>query len=146
MIVKTQIYVSPQRYFNHLCSVIIKDIEKHTGKAVKMKDFIDGYCYERPMVYKNRKTVVLITVGPLIQDRYFQLTYETANTKGQYYYDFSEEDGISYVTYYENNDYKKESAGTVIRRFNKKIRESSIKTRILKNIELTMMYIKNHEE
>ena len=146
MKVKVEIDVTPKQYFMHLCEGIIKDIKKYTGKQVALKDILDGYYYERTVDYKNSKTVIRMNVGSLIPDKYFELSYETNDTKGRYYYDFSTEKGKNYVTYFEENDYKEDGLGSYFGRMKKKFKEKSLQRKILNNIEMTTTYIKNHDD
>lgn len=146
MKVVSEIDVSPALYFRHLCSVMIKDIKKQTNKNVTMKDLIEGYTYERVISAKKMSTTIKISIGPLIENKYFITTYETKDTKGQYYYDFSEADDKYYVTYGEETNYKAETVGTYFGNLKKKFKAKVIEQNALKNIDLTVEYIKNHKD
>lgn len=146
MKVVSEIDVSPTLYFRHLCNVMIKDIKKQTGKNVTTKELIDGYTYERVISAKKMSTTIKISIGPLIENKYFITTYETKDTKGQYYYDFSETDEKCFVEYGEDTSYKAESVGTYFGNLKKKFKAKVIEQNALKNIDLTVEYIKNHKD
>lgn len=143
MIVKVEIDITPQQYFMHLCKGVIKDIKNNTGRQVTLKDIIDGYYYDRTIKNKKTSVVIHMRVGRLIQDKYFELSYDTSQTKGSYYYDFSTENGKYYVTYFEENDYKEDGAGSYLGRIRKRLGEKTLQQKIIRNIELTTTYIKN---
>ena len=145
MKVTTEIDVTPEQYFKHLCDGIIKDVKKHTNKDITAKSLLDGYCYERTVNYKNKKIVIKFTVGPLIQDKYFQVKYETEETSCLYYYDFSKDKDKYYVTYGEETNYKEETVGNIMGNLKKKFTQKALQNKIFNNIELTTTYIKNHE-
>lgn len=146
MKITAQIDISPSEYFKHLCDTMISDIKKHTRKDITMSELIDGYKYERKIAYKKKGTHIIITIGPLIKDKYYFVKYETNDTLGQYYYDFSSNDGNNYVTYFEETKYKKETVGTYLGNIRKKIMEKSTALKALQNIDLTITYIKNHRK
>lgn len=146
MKVTAEIDVTPNEYFNHLCDVMIKDIKKQTDKNVTMSELIEGYTYERNISYQKKGTHIKISIGPLIKDKYFSVTYETGDTNGEYYYDFSSNDGKNYVTYFEETSYKKETVGTYFGNLKKKIKEKATEQKALQNIELTLTYIKNQNK
>lgn len=145
MKVTAQIDVTSTEYFNHLCDVMIKDIKKQTDKNVAMSELIEGYTYERNISYQKKDTHIKISIGPLIKDKYFFVKYESSDTSGQYYYDFSNSDGKHYVTYFEETYYKKETVGTYFGNLLKRIKEKAIVQKALRNIELTTAYIKNQK-
>ena len=146
MKIKTEIDVKPSEYFRHLCNVMIKDIKKQTDKDITMKDLMDGYQYDRPITYKNRTGYIKIHIGPLIQDKYFFASYETNDTKGNYYYDFSSENGKNYLVYGEENDYKEVTVGNYFGNLSRKLKAKATERKALQNIELTQTYIKNHKD
>ena len=145
MKVTAEIDVTPAQYFKHLCEGVIKDVKKHTNKDITVKSLLDGYRYDRTLNYKNKKVVIKFTVGPLIQDKYFQVKYETDETSCLYYYDFSEMNGKYYVTYGEESDYKQETVGNYLGKLKKKFTQGVLRNKIFNNIELTTTYIKNNE-
>ncbi len=145
MKVTTEIDVTPKQYFKHLCEITIKDIKKSNGKDVTIADLMDGYHYEKTLTYKKRSIIIAMNVGPLIMDKYFSVAYETSETKCVYYYDFFIRDGKNYVTYCEDNNYKKETVGNYFGNLRRKFKEKTLKNKIFNNIELTTTYIKNHE-
>lgn len=146
MKVTAEIGVMPKEYFKHLCDITIKDIKKSTNKEVSLKDLLDGYHYEKIVPFKKREAIISMSVGPLIKDKYFIMEYETKDTKCLYYYDFSSKDGKNYVTYSEENNYKKDTIGNKLGALKRKFDEKALKRRIFNNIELTTTYIKNHRE
>lgn len=145
MKVTTEIDVTPTQYFKHLCEGVIKDVKKQTGKDITMDSLMEGYHYERTVNYKKKKIFIRFTVGPLIQDKYFQVKYETEETRCLYYYDFSCEQDKYYVTYAEETNYKKETVGNFFGNLKKRFTQRALKNRIFHNIELTTTYIKTHE-
>ena len=145
MKVISEIDISPSLYFRHLCNVMLKDIKSHTQKNVTLHELVEGYKYERTISSKKKSVIIKISVGPLIENKYFIVNYETKDTKGQYYYDFSQKDDKFYVEYGEETKYKAESVGTYLGNLRKKIRKRVIEQRALNNIDLTIQYIKNHE-
>lgn len=146
MKVTAEIDVTPAQYFNHLCDGVIKDVKKHTNRDITVKSLLDGYRYERTLNYKKRKIVIKFTVGPLIQDKYFQVKYETEETSCLYYYDFKTEQGKYYVTYGEETGYKQETIGNALGNLKRKFTQGVWKNKVFNNIELTTTYIKNHEK
>ena len=146
MKVTTQIDITAEEYFKHLYKRSIEDIKKSTGKEVKLKDLIDGYDYVKKINYKKKEAYINMHVGPLIENKYFEVRYETQDTKCMYYYDFSNKDGINYVTYFEDNNYKEDTLGNRLGELRRKFRQKVLEKRILDNIELTTTYIKNHKE
>lgn len=146
MKVTTQIDVSPNEYFKHLYQRSIADIKKSTGKEVKLKDLLDGYDYVKTINYKKKEVSINMHIGPLIENKYFQVSYETKETKCMYYYDFTSIDDKHYVTYYEDNNYKDETIGNYLGNFKRKFSSKVTEKKILDNIELTTTYIKNHKE
>lgn len=145
MKVTAEIDVTPAQYFKHLCDGVIKDVKKSTNKDITAKSLMDGYRYERTVNYKNRKIVIRFTVGPLIQDKYFQVKYETEETSCLYYYDFSKEQDKYYVTYAEETNYTQETIGNFFGNLKKKFTQRALQNKIFNNIELTTTYIRNHE-
>lgn len=144
MKVISEIDISPNLYFRHLCNVMIKDIKSHAQKNVTFNDLVEGYTYERTISSKKKSAIIKISIGPLIENKYFIVTYETKDTKGQYYYDFSQKDDKYYVEYGEETSYKQETVGTYFGNLKKKFRKKVIEQRALNNIGLTVEYIKNH--
>ena len=118
MIIKVEIDITPQQYFMHLCEGVIRDIKNNTGRQVTLKDIIDGYYYDRTIKNKKTSVVIHMKVGRLIQDKYFELSYDTSHTK---------DDG----------------AGPYLGRIRKRLREKALQQKIIRNIELTTTYIKN---
>ena len=94
---------------------------------------MDGYRYDRTLNYKSKKVVIKFTVGPLIQDKYFQVKYETDETSCLYYYDFSEMNGKYYVTYGEESDYKQETVGNYLGKLKKKFTQGVLRNKIFNN-------------
>ncbi|NLZ76079.1 MAG: DUF3284 domain-containing protein [Erysipelotrichia bacterium] len=146
MKVKVEIDVTPKEYFDHLCDVMIKDIKKNTNKDVDTKMLVDGYSYKKTISKKKLTANILMTIGPLIPDKYFLVNYETKDTKCLYYYDFSIEDDKNYVTYCEETNYKEENVGTYVGNLRKKFRAKAIEQNAIRNIELTNIYIKNNKK
>ncbi len=146
MKVTTEIDVNPKAYFKHLYSRSLADIKKSTGKDLKLKDLIDGYDYVKMIQYKKKEVPIRMHIGPLIENKFFQVSYETAETKCLYYYDFSTVDDRYYVTYFEDNNYKEETVGNYLGNLKRSFTRKVIERKILDNIELTTTYIKNHEE
>lgn len=145
MKVTTEIDVTPEQYFRHLCNGVIKDVKKATDRTVTVAELMDGYVYEHSVRMKNREIIIKLTVGPLIKDKYFQVKYETRDTTCLYYYDFSTENGKNYVTYCEENNYNENTLGNKLSNFRRSFRKKALINRIFNNIELTTTYIKNHE-
>ena len=145
MKVTTEIDVTASQYVRHLCDGVVKDVKKATGKTVTVKQLMDGYTYERTLDYKKKKAVIKFTVGPLIEDKYFQVKYETEETSCLYYYDFHKEQDKQYVTYSEENNYTQETIGNALGNFKRKFTQRALQNKIFQNIELTTTYIKNHE-
>lgn len=145
MKVTAKIDVTPEQYFRHLCDGVIKDIKKNTNREIAMEDLMDGYSYERTVTYKKRQIIIRFAVGPLIENKYFQVSYETEETKCLYSYDFSVQEGEAYVTYTEDNGYKQETVGNFMGNLKKKLTQRTLENKIFQNIELTTTYIKNHE-
>lgn len=145
MKVTAKIDVTPEQYFRHLCDGVIEDIKKNTNREIAMEDLMDGYSYERKVTYKNRQIIIRFAVGPLIENKYFQVSYETEETKCLYSYDFSVQEGEAYVTYTEDNGYKRETVGNFMGNLKKKLTQRTLENKIFQNIELTTTYIKNHE-
>ncbi len=145
MKVTAEIDVTPKQYFRHLCGGVIQDVKKHTNRDITVQSLLDGYHYERTVNYKKKKIVIKFTVGPLIEDKYFQVTYETPETSCLYYYDFSGDLDQYYVTYAEETNFKEKTWGNFWGNLKKKFTQKTLKNKIFHNIELTTTYIKNYE-
>ncbi|WP_294562536.1 DUF3284 domain-containing protein [uncultured Traorella sp.] len=145
MKVTAEIDVTSSLYFRHLCNGVIKDIKKATGKTVNLKDLMDGYSYCHSLSLKDKKISIKFTVGPLIIDKYFQVKYETNETKCLYYYDFTSDGERTYVTYFEENVYSHDTLGNRLSDMKRNFKKKALANKILNNIELTTTYIKNHE-
>ena len=140
----TEIDVTGKQYYDHLCERIIADIKKITNKKVTEEQLIDGYTYKRTVNYKKKTAELIFKVGPLIKDKFFMVTYETKDTTCMYSYDFTQKDGKNYVTYTEDNNYKKQTVGNYFSDLRRKLTQGSWRYRVMQNIELTTTYIKNH--
>lgn len=145
MKVTREIDIEPKYYFNHLCNRAIKDIKKATNKKINIDELMDGYKYQRTVSMKNNKIHINFEVGPLIKDKYFEVKYETEETKCLYYYDFSYTNEKYYVTYSEDNSYKKHSLGNSLSDFGRQLFQNKLKRNIFNNIEMTLNYIKENE-
>lgn len=145
MKVTREIDVEAKKYFDYLCFEITNDIYKTTHKRIKVDDMIDGFKYQRKLNFNNKKIVLNIEVGPLLQDKYFEVKYETDETSCQYYYDFFVKEGRNYVTYFENNVYKKETFANKLNDIKRKMNQRQLEKNIFNNIEITLTQIKNLE-
>jgi hypothetical protein len=87
---------------------VLKDIEKSTKKALTLEEITDGYRYVKKVKMSDGKTFNLnITVGPIIEDKYYELVYESPTAVNKYYYDIRRiDDSTVDVTYYEENSAK----------------------------------------
>ena len=144
MKVRTTITVSASQYYRHLCHQAIEDIHKATKKNVTLQELTNGYMYVRRITYGKRPVDIRVKVGPLIENRLFCVSYETEETKGSYYYDFSQSGEETYLTYCEDTEYKEQTVGNYFGNLKKKIKTKATQMKILRNIEMTETYIKNH--
>lgn len=131
MKVTEHIKVSNHKFYQYLIDQVLKDIEKSTKKALKPEEIMDGYNYVKKVKMSNGKTYSLnITVGPIVEDKYYELSYESPTAVNKYYYDIRKMDDNSIdVTYFEENS-AKGSLNNWIHQFKKKLSQKSIEMKI----------------
>lgn len=108
MKVTERLKVSNHQFYKYLIGQVLKDIEKSTKKALTLEEITDGYRYVKKVKMSDGKTFNLnITVGPIIEDKYYELAYESPTAVNKYYYDIRRiDDSTVDVTYYEENSAK----------------------------------------
>lgn len=131
MKVTEHLKVSNHKFYQYLIDQVLKDIEKSTKKALKPEEIMDGYNYVKKVKISNGKTYSLnITVGPIVEDKYYELSYESPTAVNKYYYDIRKMDDNSIdVTYFEENS-AKGSLNNWIHQFKKKLSQKSIEMKI----------------
>ncbi|MCM0647108.1 DUF3284 domain-containing protein [Clostridium swellfunianum] len=131
MKVTEHLKVSNHKFYQYLIDQVLKDIEKSTKKALKPEEIMDGYNYVKKVKMSNGKTYSLnITVGPIVEDKYYELSYESPTAVNKYYYDIRKMDDNSIdVTYFEENS-AKGSLNNWIHQFKKKLSQKSIEMKI----------------
>jgi uncharacterized protein YktA (UPF0223 family) len=110
---------------------VLKDIEKSTKKILKAEEIMDGYKYLKKVKMSSGNTFNLnITVGPIIEDKYYELSYETPTAINKYYYDIKriDENTID-VTYFEEN-FAKGSLNNWFHQLKKILSQKSIEMKI----------------
>jgi hydroxymethylpyrimidine pyrophosphatase-like HAD family hydrolase len=110
---------------------VLKDIEKSTKKILNAEEIMDGYKYLKKVKMSNGNTFNLnITVGPIIEDKYYELSYETPTAVNKYYYDIKRVDENTIdVTYFEEN-FAKGSLNNWFHQLKKKLSQKSIEMKI----------------
>lgn len=108
MKVSEKLNVSAQQFYDYLLHQVRKDIEKSTKKKHLTFEDLDGFQYSKRLKSKKGKVLELnIKVGPLIENRYYELSYETPTATNRYFYDIKViDDNHIEVTYVEENGAK----------------------------------------
>jgi hypothetical protein len=133
--VTERLKVSNHKFFQYLLCQVSKDIEISTKKAVKLEEIIMGYKYVKKIKMSNGNTVNLnITLGPLVEDKYYELSYESSTAINKYYYDIRKiDDNNIEVTYFEENS-AKGNFNNWFHQFKKKLSERSIEVKVSKSL------------
>ncbi len=131
MKVTERLKVSNNEFFQYLLEQVLKDIEKSTKKVLKPEDIIMGYKYVKRIKMSNGSSIDLnITVDPLIEDKYYELSYETPTAVNKYYYDIKKlDDKTIDVTYFEEN-FAKGNLNNWIHQIKSKLSQKSIELKI----------------
>jgi hypothetical protein len=129
--VTERLKVSSHQFFQYLLSQVLEDIEKSTKKALKPEEIMMGYKYVKKVKLSNGSAFNLnITVGPIIEDKYYELSYESPTAVNKYYYDIRKlNDNTIDVTYFEEN-FAKGSLNNWFHEFRKKLSQKSIEMKI----------------
>ena len=147
MKVTERLQVSNHQFFQYLLSQVLKDIEIYTKKTVNLEEIMMGYKYRKKVKMSNGSTFNLnITVGPLIEDKYYELSYESPTATNRYYYDIRKlDDNNIEVTYFEENAAK----GTFndwFHQFKKKLSQKSIELKISNSLrQIEQLIVKGQE-
>ena len=139
--------VSAQQFYEYLLQQVRKDIEKATKKSHLTLEQLDGFTYSR--ILKRQKgdpLEIKIKVGPLIENRYYELSYETPTARNRYFYDIRQlEDHRIQVTYVEENG-AKTALNNWVYKTRVKFKEKHVEQRIRQTLTQIEAYILNHEE
>ncbi len=122
--------VKKEDFYQYLVKLILSDIQKNYPDT-KENDLLDGYEYMRKIAYNNKEIVINMKVGPLIKDRYFEVSYSSNGNFNRYYYDLRDCDKGCIVCYYEENKPAKESK---LNNWLKQRRESIIRQKAVSSI------------
>lgn len=135
MKVTERLKVSNHEFFQYLLCQVSKDIEISTKNAVKLEDVIMGYKYVKKIKMSNGTTLNLnITLGPLVEDKYYELSYESPTAINKYYYDIRKiDEGNIEVTYFEEN-FAKGNFNNWFHQFKKKLSQKSIEVKVSKSL------------
>lgn len=139
--------VSAKQFYDYLLHQVRKDIEKATKQTHLTFEQLDGYTYTRTLKrQKGNPLEIKIKVGPLIENSYYELSYETPTAINRYFYDIRklEEHRIE-VTYVEENG-AKTALNNWVYKTRVKFKEKHVEQRIRQTLTQIESYILSHEE
>ncbi len=131
---EARLQVSAQEFYQYLVDQILTDINRKRRNLEQKDERLDGYEYSRKISYSTNKTVDLqIHVGPLVENRYFELSYQTPDAMSRYFYDISQQSDCILVRYVEDGSLVKASDQTVHKitsKLKKRLVEKNIESRL----------------
>ena len=139
MQVSQRLDIQADEFFNYIVNQMKQDIKMTNKVEVLSLEELDGFNYIRKLKKQKSGDVfqVHIHVGPIIKNKYYEVSYVTPTAKSRYFYDIRDNGEYIIVTYAEEG----EAEGKLNNWFHKiqvKIREKQISNQIsltLRNIE-----------
>lgn len=107
MRVETKLQVCAADVYNYLTEQVLDDIEQTT--KVRMSDeALDQFSYVKKIRVSRTSYLALnITIGPLVRNEYYRLSYSSKKGESEHYYMINElSDQTCYVVYVEENRLK----------------------------------------
>ncbi len=134
MLVVTNVSVSKQQFYDYLCNQFLLDIKNIKKVEIDKSYFVKGYKYERFLTYKKKNYPINFTVGPCIENAYFEVTYVTPKSTIKYFYDLRDgENGTTLVRYFEESQVE-ETLGSGIKKFLSSLKQKKTEIKAINNI------------
>lgn len=145
MKVTTLLNVSAEQFYDYLLRQVRKDIENATKQNHLTFDDLDGFRYSRFLKRQKKEPIELkIKVGPLIENRYYELSYETPTAQNRYFYDIRPiTDQQIEVSYVEENG-AKTAVNNWIYKTRVKFKEKNLEQRIRQTLSQIEVHILNN--
>lgn len=131
MKVSEKLNVSAEQFYDYLLYQVRKDIEQSTKKTHLTVAQLDGFRYRKQL--KNKKgspLTLVITVGPLIEHCYYELSYESPTAVNRYFYDIKVIDNQHIEVFYEEENRAKSVLNDWIYQARIKCKQKSLETKI----------------
>lgn len=147
MKVITTLHVSAAQFYKYLLTQIRSDIAKTMHTNALSFEELEGYTYTKALKRKKSKPMKLhIKIGPLIENRYYELNYETGTASNRYFYDIHElGDKEIEVTYVEENN-AHSMLSDWIYRMRVSVHQKKLEKKVVRTLIQIEWYILEHED
>lgn len=142
MKVSVEMGISAASFYEYLLTQVYEDLAKMGYENGLSTDTLDGFRYTRQLKRKKGEPLnIQMTIGPLLQNRYYEISYQTTTAKNRYFYDIKEvNDKRITVTYVEEH----EASGSLNNWFYKtrvRFKEAALQKQIEDNLKAIETFI-----